>query len=96
VGTYTAKVDAIEQSGAMSQATQKITIVAAGAGSGASNGGVNWLLLAIGIVALLGGSALGYMAWQGRRERISLVRQRVRAQEFIRAKRVNPPRRPPR
>jgi PKD repeat protein len=95
-GTYTAKVGAIEQSGAMSQATQKITIVAAGAGSGASNGGVNWLLLAVGIVALLGGSALGYMAWQGRRERIALVRQRTRAQEFIRAKRVNPPRKPQR
>jgi hypothetical protein len=78
----------------MSQASQTITIVAAGAGVGGANGGVNWLMLAVGLVALLGGSALGYMAWQGRRERMALVRQRTRAQEFIRAKRVNPPRKP--
>lgn len=89
VGTYAVKVGAIEQSGAMSQASQTVTIVAAGAPSGA--GGVNWLLLAVGIVALLGGATLGYLAWQGRRERLAMVRQRSRAQEFIRAKRVNPP-----
>jgi PKD repeat protein len=94
-GTYTVKVGAIEQSGAMSVASQTITIVAAGAGVGGSNGGVNWLLLAVGVVALLAGAALGYMAWQGRRERMALVRQRSRAQEFIRAKRVNPPTRRP-
>jgi PKD repeat protein len=90
VGTYAVKVGAIEQSGAMSVATQTITIVAAGA-----SGGVNWLLLAVGIVALLGGAALAYLAWQGRQERIALERQRSRAQEFIRAKHVNPPPRKP-
>jgi PKD repeat protein len=95
VGTYTAKVGAIEQSGAMSQASQTITIVAAGAGGSGGSGGVNWLLLAVGIVTLLGGAVLGYMAWQGRRERLALQRQRSRAQEFIRAKRVNPPTRRP-
>jgi PKD repeat protein len=95
VGTYTAKVGAIEQSGAMSVATQTITIVAAGAGVGGAGGGVNWLLLVVGIVALLAGAALAYMAWQSRRERMALVRQRSRAQELARAKRVNPPH-PPR
>jgi len=95
-GTYTAKVGAIEQSGAMGQAGQTITIVVAGVGAGGANGGVNWLLLAVGIVALLGGGALGYMAWQGRRERMALERQRARAQEFVRAKRVNTPRKPKR
>jgi PKD repeat protein len=95
-GTYTAQVGAIEQSGAMGLASQTITIVAAGADANGANGGVNWLLLAVGIVTLLGGAALGYMAWQGRRERVALARQRSRAQEFIRAKHVNPPPRRPR
>jgi hypothetical protein len=89
------QVGAIEQSGAMSVATQTVTIVAAGASVGGANGGVNWLLLAVGSVALLGGAMLGYMAWQGRRERMALVRQRTRAQEFIRAKQVDPPLRKP-
>jgi PKD repeat protein len=96
-GTYTVKVGAIEQSGAMSVASQTVTIVAGSVGgANGANGGVNWLLLAIGIVALLGGGALAYMGWQGQRERMALVRQRQRAQELARAKRVNPPTRTPR
>jgi PKD repeat protein len=95
-GSYTVKVSVTDQSNIIGIASQNLHVTGASQNLNVTGEGVNWLLLLVGIVALLGGATLGYMAWQGRRERMALERQRSRAQEYIRAKRVNPPRRPQR